>query len=91
MPKAVVLERMFSISGNNKGLMCPFKPTTLCQEGYCTDCQIYLDWQKREEKVVTCGSCGKVMYRTPDFGGPVLSFGLCDECAKKRGSEKGEA
>ncbi len=36
---------MFSISGNNKGLLCPFKPIR-CQEGYCRDCQIYLDWQK---------------------------------------------
>lgn len=40
--------RIFSISANNKGLACPFKPT-LCQEGYCEGCQIYLDWQKRIE------------------------------------------
>ena len=33
-------------SGNNKGLPCPFKPT-LCQEGYCNECQIYPDWQKQ--------------------------------------------
>jgi len=36
-------ERVFRISGNNKGLMCPFKPI-LCQEGYCNECQIHLDW-----------------------------------------------
>ena len=45
--------RIFSISGNNKGLACPFKPV-LCEEGYCHDCQIYLDWQKVEEKIVMC-------------------------------------
>lgn len=57
MPEAVVLAaeeswqnmtstiRRFSISANNKGLWCPFK-ATVCQEGYCRECQIYLDWQK---------------------------------------------
>lgn len=38
-------ERIFGISRNNKGLPCPFKQA-LCQEGYCSECQIYLDWQK---------------------------------------------
>ena len=38
MPKD---ERMFTMSGNNKGMWCPFKPI-LCQEGYCHGCQIYL-------------------------------------------------
>jgi len=42
MPKE---ERIFSISGNNKGLLCPFK-LILCLEGYCHQCQIYFDWQK---------------------------------------------
>jgi hypothetical protein len=28
---------------NNKGLPCPFKPI-ICQEGFCKECQIYLDW-----------------------------------------------
>lgn len=39
-------ERTFCIRGNNKGLMCLFKPI-LCQEGYCKECQIYLDWLKQ--------------------------------------------
>ena len=43
-------ERMFGISGNNKGLMCPFKGV-VCQEGYCTECQICLDWLKLKGKV----------------------------------------
>jgi len=38
-------ERIFSTSSNNKGLPCPFK-LILCQEGYCHQCEIYLDWQK---------------------------------------------
>jgi len=43
-------ERLFRISENNKGLMCPFKPI-LCQEGYCKECQIYLDWLKLKVKL----------------------------------------
>jgi len=41
-------ERTFHICENNKGMMCPFKPI-LCQEGYCHECQIYLDWLKLEK------------------------------------------
>jgi len=39
------VEPTFSISGNKKGLSCPLK-SGICQEGYCEECQIYLDWQK---------------------------------------------
>jgi hypothetical protein len=38
-------QRVFGISKNNKGLPCPFKQIT-CQEGYCSECLIYLEWQK---------------------------------------------
>ena len=38
------VERILSISDNNKGLWCPFK-AVFCQEGYCQDCQVYLDYQ----------------------------------------------
>jgi len=41
--------RIPRILENNKGLMCPFKPI-LCEEGYCRECQIYLDWLKLEKK-----------------------------------------
>lgn len=41
--------RIIRILENNKGLMCPFKPI-LCEEGYCHECQIYLDWLKLEKK-----------------------------------------
>ena len=37
--------RILRILESNKGLMCPFK-TILCEEGYCRECQIYLDWLK---------------------------------------------
>jgi len=47
--KMLKQERIFRISGNNKGLMCPFKGV-VCQEGSCTECQIYLDWQKLRGK-----------------------------------------
>lgn len=43
--EALKLEKTFSISGNNKGLSCPFQ-SVICQEGYCEQCQIYLDRQK---------------------------------------------
>lgn len=49
---------------SRKGLTCPFKPI-LCQEGYCQDCQIYLDYQQGNSKIVglwnknheICGDC----------------------------------
>ena len=37
--------RSLRFPGNNKGLPCLFKPI-LCQEGYYSSCQIYLDRQK---------------------------------------------
>ena len=40
------VERTFDISRNNKGLPCPFR-AVLCQEGYCHECQIYLDWLRK--------------------------------------------
>ena len=105
MPKAVMLaagetwedmnrnmlrqERIFRISGNNKGLVCPFK-RIVCPGGHCLQCQIYLDWLKLEEKVVICLGCGNVIRRNPDFGRPALFQALCDECDKEGGSEKGE-
>lgn len=106
MPKPVVLaaeqiwedmnrnmlkqQRIFRISGNNRGLMCPFM-SSVCPGGYCPECPIYHDWQELEEKVVICGSCGKVMYRTPDFGRSVLLLGICDECDEERTGQKGKA
>jgi len=39
-------KRIFSKPSSKKGLWCPFKPI-LCQEGYCHECQIYSDWQRR--------------------------------------------
>jgi len=60
MPKET---RLFCISGNNKGLLCPFKPTT-CQEGCCRECQLYLDWQRSEEMVMYVWR-GEVLRRAP--------------------------
>ncbi len=81
--------RVFRISGNNKGLTCPFKPI-VCPGGHCLQCQIYLDWLKLEEKVVICLGCGNVIRRNPGFGRPALFQALCDECDKEGGSEKDE-
>lgn len=58
-------ERIFSIYENNKGLWCPFKPILFCQEGYCNECQIYLDWRRRGEMLVICAWCGKVTGTEP--------------------------
>jgi len=76
--------RIFSVSGNNKGLPCPFK-TILCQEGYCSECQIYLDWRKKGELLVICAGCGKVLGTKPGLGVQGISHGMCPECAKKQG------
>ena len=29
---------------NHKGSRCVVNAITFCQEGYCSNCQIYLDW-----------------------------------------------
>lgn len=76
-------ERIFSISGNNKGLWCPFKPLICQQEGNCHRCQIYLDWQKLGEMVVICAWCGRVIRRKPGLGEPVVSHGICLQCTQK--------
>ena len=34
---------------NRKGQGCPYKATT-CQEGYCQDCQIFLDRMGKQDK-----------------------------------------
>ena len=75
-------ERLFRISENNKGLMCPFKGV-VCQEGYCEKCQIYLDWLKLREILVICAWCNKVIDRKPNLGRPVVSGGICPECVQK--------
>lgn len=40
---------------NHKGQDCPNKPIT-CQEGVCSDCQIYLD----RDSLLVCRHCGLV-------------------------------
>jgi len=35
---------------NHKGTECPYKPI-LCQEGYCSGCQIYLDYQGHQRTI----------------------------------------
>ena len=37
----------FSLSGDNTGLMCPFKLIS-CDEGYCQKCQTFHDWRLEE-------------------------------------------
>lgn len=75
--------RTFSISSDNKGLWCPFK-SLFCQEGYCHQCQVYLDWlQKRGEIAVICAWCGKEIGRKPGLGETGISHGICDECEQK--------
>jgi len=75
-------KKIFRISGDNEGLACPFM-VSVCPGGYCHQCPIYLDWQKRGEMVVMCAWCGKVLRRDPDLGRPVVSHGICLECRQK--------
>jgi len=37
--------RMFNLTSNNRGLICPFS-VTICQEGYCHNCRIHLDGKR---------------------------------------------
>jgi len=82
-------KRTFKISGNNKGLMCPFK-AIVCQEGYCKTCQIYLDWQKGGQIVVICAWCGKGLGTKPGLGQSGVSHGICPECEQKHFPKVGE-
>lgn len=72
-------QRVFSPSVNNKGLTCPFQ-AVICQEGYCYQCQVYLDlyldWQKLGEIVAICARCGKALRREPSRGQPIVSHGI---------------
>lgn len=79
MPKQ---KRIFRISGDNRGLVCPFKGI-VCQQGDCHRCQRYVDWQKLRELILVCAWCSKVKCRVPNSGQPVVSHGICLECQKK--------
>ena len=80
-PPFILKERIFSISGDNKGLNCPFKPIT-CHEGYCEECQIYLDWQKLGETLVICALCSKEIAKRSGLGHSGISRGMCPECSQ---------
>ncbi len=75
----MIKQRIFSISENNKGLICPFK-VILCQDGCCSECRIYLDWLKLGELLVICAWCGKVIRTKPGLGQSGISHGMCPEC-----------
>lgn len=72
-------EGLFWLSGNNRGLACPFKPIT-CEKGYCEECQIYLDWQKLGQIVVVCAWCSKEISRNSGLGNSGVAHGICLEC-----------
>ncbi|MFC2071265.1 hypothetical protein ACFLUU_00895 [Chloroflexota bacterium] len=76
---SMLKERIFSISGNNKSLKCPFKPS-ICQSGYCEKCQIYLSWQELGETLVICALCGKELAKQSGLGQSVVSRAMCPEC-----------
>lgn len=45
---------------SRKGTDCPIKPIT-CQEGFCSECQVYRDWRGgKDEKVQICPICGGI-------------------------------
>jgi hypothetical protein len=71
--------RAFSLVGDNKGLNCPFKPG-ICQDGFCEDCQVYLDWQKRGERLIACVLCGREISRESAEGESHVRLALCPEC-----------
>ena len=73
----------FTVSGDNKGLMRPFKSIICQEEGSCKACQIYLDWQKLGEILVICAWCGKEIDRKPALGHQGVSHGICPECKEK--------
>ena len=50
-----VPKRVYSTNQNNKGLSCPFAKIVgrpwngLCQEGYCSECRIFLNYSYQPE------------------------------------------
>lgn len=81
-PPCMLEKRVFSISGDNKGFPCPFK-SGVCQNGYCEECQIYLDWQELGEILVICALCGKEIAKQSGIGQSGISRGMCSECGEK--------
>jgi len=79
--------RVFSISEENKGLSCPFK-STICQNGYCEECQIYSDWRELGEELIICALCVKATSIKPSQNQPV-SYAICPECWQKFFTHKG--
>ncbi len=41
-PNTTLPDYSYSTLEYHKGEPCPYQTGTLCQEGYCTDCAIYL-------------------------------------------------
>lgn len=78
-PPFMFKERVFSISGDNTDFPCPFKPT-VCQNAYCEECQIYLDWQELGEMLVICALCSKEIAKQSGLGQSGVSRGMCPEC-----------
>lgn len=81
-------ETIFRISGNNRGVACPFL-ATVCPGGYCHQCPIYLHWQERGEMVLICSYCGKVKDRKL-VGRPIVSHGICLECKQEHFPDEAE-
>jgi hypothetical protein len=36
---------------NHKGTWCVLNPSKLCQEGFCSECWLYVKWNKELEEV----------------------------------------
>ena len=86
-PPSILEERVFSLSGDNKGFRCPFKPG-ICQNGYCEECQIYFDWQELGEMLVICALCGKEIAKQSGLGQSGVSRGICPECWERYFAKK---
>ncbi len=64
-----------------KGQACPYK-FLLCQEGFCNDCQIYLDFKEHKvEKAVICPICGRRLKRM--FRGTESIQTFCEYCEQE--------
>ena len=82
-------ERILGISNNNKGLWCPFK-AVFCQEGYCQDCQVYLDYQGHQ---ITLGRTASLIpqwlqdWEKEQEQGEIVV--ICGWCGKEMGRKPG--
>jgi hypothetical protein len=67
-----------NISDYHKGEQCPYIPPLTCQEGYCSRCEIYLKYKRREQRCIDCKYC-RTQYITGYDGTGTYAASICEQ------------